>query len=492
MKHDVKKLSVTRMLLMGFAICCMIGLSITAEGAARINKTITVTAGKADTIDLGGSVADVLVANPAIADVGTLRSSRLYIVGKAIGDTNVLAFDDAGNQLADINVRVRVDDKTLRDSIREFFPNENIDVKTVRQDVVLKGDVSTPAVANQIRDLASRFATAQDRPIVDLMHVRGEQQVMLRVKVIEAQRRVLREYGINTDLNVSDSTTSFGFASIPGTGLSALAPFGSGSIVTDPSGVFGPFTVGLRGLERDGLVNTLAEPNLTAISGETAGFLAGGEFPVPTGRDQDGNVTIEFKEFGVALNFTPTVLSKDRISLQLATEVSARSDEDGLTLVNTRIPGLTVRRADTTVQIGSGGTLMIAGLIKSDTLDNFNGLPGVKDVPVLGELFKSKSFSRGESELIIMVTPYIVKPYAEATAIEAPVYNNGPDTSSASLVRPEIKPENTLTPVSASLNRRDQSDNALSRSFMQNLHAVYGKKAPAKVGKGAAYGYIVD
>src|SRR5690606_34839579 len=244
-------------------------------------------------------------------------------------------------------------------------------------------------------------------------------------------------------------------------------------------------------LERDGLVNTLAEPNLTAISGETAGFLAGGEFPVPTGRDQDGNVTIEFKEFGVALNFTPTVLSKDRISLQLATEVSARSDEDGLTLINTRIPGLTVRRADTTVQIGSGGTLMIAGLIKSDTLDNFNGLPGVKDVPVIGELFKSKSFSRGESELIIMVTPYIVKPYAEASAIQAPAYN-APDTGSAALVRPEIRAEKTMTPVAAGMIRRDQGDNALSRSFMQNLHAVYGKKTPANVGKGGTYGYIVD
>ena len=491
MKHHLKKISVTRMLLMGFALCCVIGLSITADAAARINKTITVTAGKADTIDLGGAVADVLVANPAIADVGTLRSSRLYIVGKTIGDTNVLAFDDAGNQLADINVRVRVDDNTLRDSIREFFPGEEVEVKTVRQDVVLKGEVSTPAVANQIRDLASRFATVQDRPIVDLMHVRGEQQVMLRVKVIEAQRRVLREYGINTDLNVTGGDTSFNFASVPGTGLTALSPFGSGSIVTDPSGAFGPFTLGLRALERDGLINTLAEPNLTAISGETAGFLAGGEFPVPTGRDQDGNVTIEFKEFGVALNFTPTVLSKERISLQLATEVSARSDDDGLVLVGTTIPGLTVRRADTTVQIGSGGTLMIAGLIKSDTVDTFNGLPGVKDVPVLGELFKSKSFARGESELIIMVTPYIVKPYAEASAIQAPVYN-APDTSSAALVRPEIKPENSLTPVSASLNRRDQGDNALSRSFIQNLHAVYGKKTPANVGKTGAYGYIVD
>lgn len=483
---------IARMLMLSLALCTMLGLSFVAQGADRISKTVTLTAGKADTIDLGQAVADVLVANPAIADVGTLRSSRLYIVGKSIGDTNVLAFDDAGNQLADITVRVRVDDKTLRDSLREFFPDEKIEVRTVRQDIVLTGGVSTPAVANQVRDLASRFATIQDRPIVDLMHVRGEQQVMLKVKVIEAQRKVLREYGINTDLRATGGDTSANFSSVVGTGLSALAPFGGGSIVTDPAGSFGPLTVGVQALERDGLINTLAEPNLTAISGETAGFLAGGEFPVPTGRDQNGNITIEFKEFGVALNFTPTVLSSDRISLQLATEVSARSDEDGLTLVNTRIPGLTVRRADTTVQMASGGTLMIAGLIKSDTLDNFNGMPGIKDVPILGELFKSKSFSRGESELIILVTPYIVKPYAEAAAIEQPAYYEGYGISSAGLQRPDLKPENTITPVSASLPRRDNTNNALSRSFIHNLQTVYGKNAPAKVGNGTSYGYIVD
>jgi pilus assembly protein CpaC len=477
------KSSFVKMLSVTLVIGLLSGLSVVAQGAGKIDKTVSLTVGRADTLDLGQSVADVLVANPAVADVGTLRSSRLYIVGKTIGDTNVLAFDDQGNQLADISVRVRADEKTLKDAVREFFPGEDVEVKTVREDIILRGDVSTPAVANQVRDLASRFASEANRPIVDLMHVKGEQQVMLKVKVIEAQRRVLREYGINTSLSATGGRSSLALA-----GATALtAPFATGSVMMDPGGPLGPLTVGLQALERDGLVNTLAEPNLTAISGETAGFLAGGEFPVPVGRDQDGNVTIEFKEFGVALDFTPTVMSKDRISLQLSTEVSARSDEDGLTLIGTRIPGLTVRRADTTVQMASGGTLMIAGLIKSDTLDSFNGLPGVKDVPILGELFKSKSFSRGESELIIVVTPYIVKPYAEAVAIPVQRYAEAQDIQPV----PAIAPETSVVPVSAQMPRR-HTDDALSRSFMHNLKSVYGKKATSNVGNGASYGYIVD
>ncbi|MBI1216355.1 MAG: hypothetical protein GC185_11145 [Alphaproteobacteria bacterium] len=390
------------------------GYTVLAQGAVTINRTVKLTVGKADTVNLGTAASDVLVANPAVADVGSLRSNRLYMVGKSVGDTNVLAFDEQGNQLANINIQVRVDEQTLRDTLHEFFPKENISIHTVNDSIILKGEVSTPSVANQVRDLIGRFVKTQGQSLVDLMTVEGEQQVMLKVKVLEANRNVLREYGFDTDYKSGSSKSNF--STNGGVGLTALTQFASGKLYWNDTGKFGPLQVALQGLERDGLVNTLAEPTLTAISGETAGFLAGGEYPVPAGRDSQGNVSIEFKQFGVSLNFSPTVMESERISLQLSTEVSEKSDTDSVTLQNTIIPGLTVRRAQTTVQIGSGGTLMIAGLLKSSTVDSMNGFPGLKDLPIIGELFKSKSFQRGESELVILVTPYIVQPYAQASA----------------------------------------------------------------------------
>lgn len=488
-------------------------LSMTAEAQTR--KTILLTAGKADTVTLDKSVADILVANPSIADVGTLRADRLYVVGKSIGDTNILAFDEEGNQMADISVRVRVDENNLRDVFNEFFPKENVSIKTVKDNIILSGRVSTPAVANQVRDLASRFVTGQGKTIVDLMSVEGEQQVMLKVKVLEARRATLREYGIETDYRVGKGN----FVNSTGTlGLQALTPFATGQIMIDRNGDLGPFQVALSGLERDGLVNTLAEPNLTAISGETAGFLAGGEFPIPVGRDNQGNVTIEFKQFGVSLNFTPTVLASDRISLQLSTEVSAKSEDDAVTLVDTQIPGLTVRRAETTVQIGSGGTIMMAGLIKSDTLNNMNGMPGLQDVPILGNLFRSKSFARNESELLILVTPYIVSPYVEAQAVREvsappvmgnallppplPVKDTGiphavasvpvPAVSTAPITTAKAAPAAASVKAPASATRYQPQ--GLSQAFARNVKDAYGGSEPAVLQKKAAgsYGYLVD
>lgn len=470
-----------------------LGLSIAAESATGMHKTINLTAGKADTIDLGKEVADVLVANPTIADVGTLRANRLYIVGKTIGDTNVLAFDEAGNQLADISVHVRVDDEIIGSTIREFFPNEKVEVATVNSNIILKGHVSTPAVANQVRDMASRFITQTNQTIVDLMSVRGEQQVMLKVKIIEAKRGALREYGIETDYKPGNagSGTNGGLNTIAGTGLQSLSPFASGQIFFDDNGKFGPLKIGLQALEKDGLINTLAEPNITAISGETAGFLAGGEFPIPSGRDQDGNVTLEFKQFGVALNFTPTVLSEDRISLQMSTEVSDKSSDDGIVLAGTTIPGLVVRKAETTVQIGSGGTLMIAGLIKSDTINAMNGLPGVSDLPILGNLFKSKSFKRDESELIILVTPYIVEPYASS---EAEVVQNDPAPVRQILPLTNVPADTRKAAKMTALPPQggDKGESATSRAFMNNLKKSFGSKAPVTLSAGPSYGYMVD
>ncbi|MDE1153528.1 MAG: pilus assembly protein N-terminal domain-containing protein [Micavibrio sp.] len=429
--NRVPRLNAPRTFMGAAAVILAVGLSVVAQGATGgITKSLHLTAGKAETVSLPKAAADVLVANPAIADVGSLRSDRLYVVGKALGDTNVLAFDEDGNQLADISVHVAVDEDSLRASLRQFFPKEAVEVHTVNDNIVLQGMVSTPGVANQVRDLAGRFIKTSGQTLVDLMTVRGEQQVMLKVKVVEAQRDLLREIGIDTTIggiNVGKATGSFGSN---GVGLTAVSQFGTGTIALANGGNLGPISADISGLERDGLINLLAEPTLTAISGETAGFLAGGEFPVPSGRDSSGNVSIEFKQFGVSLNFIPTVLGTDRISMQLTSEVSEKSDQDSVTLAtgggSTIIPGLTVRRAQTTVQMGSGGTLMIAGLLKSRTVDAVNGFPGLKDLPILGELFKSKSFQRGESELVFLVTPYVVEPYAMPQADRVTADDNSP------------------------------------------------------------------
>ncbi|MGM0421566.1 MAG: type II and III secretion system protein family protein, partial [Pseudomonadota bacterium] len=406
------------------------------------------------------------VASPSIADVGVLRSNRLYVVGRAIGDTNVLAFDDAGNVLAEISVHVRIDEKTLKETIGSFFPDEEVTVKTVGDNIVLTGRVSTPAVANQVRDLTNRFSVNADEEIIDLMKVAGEQQVMLKVKIVEADRSTLRELGVDMDFNVGDiATDTVGGAldSISGTGLTAANPFAQGALFVSDNDNLG--VLNLRALERDGLVNTLAEPNLTAISGESAGFLAGGEFPVPTGVDDQGRIQIVFKEFGVSLDFRPIVMSKDRISLQLAAEVSALAQQDSISLgEGVSIPGLTVRRANSTVEMGSGSSLMIAGLIQSETTNALNGLPGISDLPIIGDLFKSKSFARDESELLIIVSPYLVTSYAEAEA-EAEVTT--PDTD-------------------------EKSGNALAERFQFTMNRAYSNRLPEDLETGPEFGYLID
>ncbi len=450
------KRGITKILATLAIVIVAIGMSAMAQGAPA-GETIKLSVGKAGTINLPKPAADVLVASPGVADVGSLRSDRLYVVGKAIGDTNVLVFDDAGNQIADVAIQVRADQQTLRETVKEFFPKESIDVRTVNDSIVLQGEVSTPAVANQVRDLVGRFVKSNNQTLVDLMKVQGEQQVMLKVKVIEASRSVLREYGIQTGLGGVDAaghlvpginagrlTSGFLTSQNGGisantftgaVGLAAVTEFGGGALALTKAGKFGPLEVDFQGLENQGLVNTLAEPTLTAISGETAGFLAGGEFPVPASRDSSGNITVEFKQFGVALNFIPTVLTPERISLQLTSEVSEKSDVDGVTFGGITVPGLAIRRAQTTVEMGSGGTLMIAGLLKSSTTDAMNGYPGLSNIPILGNLFKSKSFQRGESELVFIVTPYIVKPYghpeAERVAAATPLPSELVTTSHA-------------------------------------------------------------
>lgn len=395
------------------ALCvCLAPLCVWAA-----SKTVSLTVGKAQTLNVGGRMADVLVADPSIVDVGALKANQLYVVGLKTGATNVLVFDKDGRQLTNYNMNVAVDNSNLQGTLNALMPGQNVKVTTVNNDVVLSGEVDNPMMASRAKDIAARFADKEG--IVNLMSVKGEQQVTLKVKIVEASKATLKELGVEGNATLGDNFGNFSgtnVASAAATGLTR-SPLGVGSVIFDTAGL-GTLSLILRALEDNDLVNTLAEPNLTAISGEKAGFLVGGEFPVPTGRDQFGNVIIDYKKFGVSLNFKPVVMSEDRISLQLETEVSAPSSSNSITITGVSVPPLTVRRAETTVELNSGGSLMLAGLLQSKTVASLNQLPGADKAPVIGDLLKSQSFNRDETELLVLVTAYLVKPYADKSETE--------------------------------------------------------------------------
>ncbi len=435
--------------------------------AAKKSNLLEVTLGKGEVLTIPGDVADVLVADPSIADVSALQADKLYVVGSRLGNTNLMVLDAQGNVLKRVDVHVKIDEAAIQAYLKELYPNENVSVRAVNGRFFLTGNVSTPDASNKIANVvAAYFNQGGGAPnmdsIVNLLQVAGEQQVMLRVKIMEVSKSLLRELGIDTQL---DDTSLLGnndnligaIDTIAGTGLTQN-PFATGSLIFD-DGSFGPLSFMLSALENDQMAQTLAEPNLTAISGEQAGFLAGGEFPVPAGRDNDGNVIIEYRSFGVSLNFRPVVLSSDRISLQMNTEVSSISRDNSVTLNGLDVPGLSIRRASTTVEMGSGGSLMIAGLLQSNALKGMAGLPGIQQTPVLGDLISSESFNRQESELVIIVTPVLVKPYAETKAarkVQAPAQ----------------------TP--------------LREAFINNIRRIYGRKAPASLSDDGSFGYILN
>lgn len=417
------------------------------------DPSLVLTRGMAEIVDVPGPVADIMVANPDLIDVTVLQSNRLYVVGVNYGTTNVIAVDAEGNVVSRLNVHVKVDDIAIQNMIDKLFPDEDVKITSTRDQIILTGTVSNPDVAQRVTGLVAQYAGgirgggsgSADELIVNLMNVSGEQQVMLRVRVVEASRDVLRELGIETEYTEAAGMGQLtgGIAAASRAGLTAT-PLGVASVIYDAAGDgLGPLSMVINALETEGLVNTLAEPNLTAISGEQAGFLAGGEFPIPVSRDRDGNILVDYRPFGVALNFRPTVLSSERISLQLQTEVSSISNQNTVSGSGITLPSFSVRRASTTVEMGSGGSLMIAGLLQSEITKGLNQLPGIKNIPILGDLISSDSFQRSESELVVIVTAFLVRPYADSKtyAQEAP----------------------------------EQAGNPLAQSFAANIRKTYAK-----------------
>lgn len=431
-----------------------------AENKSKNNSSVTLMQSKGQVVPVSKNATDVIVSDPDIVEVGPIKDNQLYLIGAALGDTNVLIVDEKGDVLEDISVHVQVDTTRIQDAIKTSMPGAAVKVGAVGSQILLSGTVKDASSAATAKDIASRFA-AQGATIVNNIKISGNQQVMIAVKVVEVARNVLNELGIETDIAAgAGNNAAFEFAhdTANSLGLTISPSFGTGSLVYSANGT-GPITLAMRALERDGLVNTLAEPNLTAISGENARFLAGGEFPAPSGLDSNGNVIYEYKPFGVSLAFKPIVMSDDRINLQISTEVSEVSTELTLEIAGVTVPSFAVRRAETTVELASGGSLMIAGIIQSKALERLNKLPGIGSVPILGDLVRSESFTRNETELVVMITAYLVEPFAEPNAVE--------------VIDAENRPE------------------PLNRALAEALTIAYGESVRTYA-EGRPFGYIVE
>ncbi|MEH2475158.1 pilus assembly protein CpaC [Nitrobacteraceae bacterium AZCC 2161] len=372
--------------------------------------------GKSIVIDLPRDIKDVLVADPKIANAVVRSAQRAYIIGATVGQTNIVFFDSTGQQIAAYDIAVTRDLNGVRAALKQTLPNADIRIEGVGDGVVLSGSASSQTESQQANDLAARLVGGSDK-VVNSISVRGRDQVMLKVTVAEVQRNIIKQLGVDLSATMSYGTSVVNFNnSNPFTangknlveGNALKASFG-----TTPS-----VTATLKAMENAGVIRTLAEPSLTAISGESANFLAGGEFPVPGGNTCDPTTRIcttqiTFKKFGISLGFTPVVLSEGRISMRVATEVSELSQENSVTISGTSIPAIKTNRADTTLEIPSGGSIVMAGLIKQQTKQAISGLPGMAQLPVLGTLFRSRDFVNNNTELMVLVTPYIVRAVAQ-------------------------------------------------------------------------------
>jgi len=385
-------------------------------------RFVSLGIGKSFVIDLPREIKDVLVADPKVANAVIRSTQRAYIIGATVGQTNIIFFDSTGAQIAAYDIAVKRDLNGVRAALKQTLPNSDITIEGVGDGVILSGTAASPIEAQQAADIAARLVGG-DAKVVNSIAVRGRDQVMLKVTLAEVQRSVIKQLGIDLSANLTYGTSVVKFNnSNPFSANSA--PLVAGNALTGSFGATPSVQATLRAMENAGVVRTLAEPNLTAISGESATFISGGEFPIPTGvtcqTTTSGGIgqcvqTVSFKKFGISLNFTPVVLTEGRISLRVMTEVSEVSTENALQggSGGTTIPSIKTRRAETTLEIPSGGAMAMAGLIQEQTKQAINGLPGLAQVPVLGTLFRSRDYVNNQSELMVLVTPYVVRAVAQ-------------------------------------------------------------------------------
>src|ERR1043166_4436723 len=478
---DMATWNFARVALTGVALACVASLAQASEpagtgpssgapiqvvGSDSGSRFVQLGIGKSVVIDLPRDIKDVLVAEPKYANAVVRSTRRAYLIGVAVGQTNIYFFDAEGRQIAGFDVAVTRDLNGIRAMLQKLLPHSDVRVDGVGDGVMLSGSVANAAESAQANDVAAKLVGSADK-VTNNLTIRGRDQVMLKVTVAEVQRDVIKQLGIDLNGSLSYGSAVINFNnSNPFTALGQ--PLVAGNGVT---GTFKTGTAALRAMERAGVTRTLADPNLTAISGESANFLAGGEFPVPAGYTCDPTtricqLAIQFKKFGVGLNFTPVVLSEGRISLKVMTEVSELSNENSIQLVQgsstQTIPAIKPRRAETTVEIPSGGALAMAGMIQEQTKHQISGLPGLMQVPVLGALFKSRDYVNRQSELMVIVTPYIARAVAQKD-----------------LSRPDDGYADTSDPAAVFLNR------------INKLYGKPGQPGP-QPGYRGKYGFILD
>jgi pilus assembly protein CpaC len=404
------------------------------SGTYRPTTQVLLSVGEGQMINLPRGVSSVWTSNPKVADVYVNSARQINLFGKDMGEATVIATAADGSVVYGANVRVNQNISSINEIVHQAMPETDIHVQTIGQVAVINGTVASPEDAAQAEMLVkaalnpgidtTREGSALNFVPVNRLRVATPLQVTLKVRIAEINRAVLKSMGVN--LLSSDSSNGFQFGI--GQGVSnTTAPGVSPFKILSP--IIGGTTFGaagkLLGLDlagaldvaaSDGLVSILAEPNLTALSGETASFLAGGEFPVPISQSL-GSVTIEYKQYGVGLAFTPVVLGDGRISIRVRPEVSELSDAGSVKLNGYTVPALTTRRAETTVELGSGQSLMIAGLLRNTTNNSIDKAPFLGDIPVLGALFRSTKFQRQETELVVVITPYLVRPVSTQLAV---------------------------------------------------------------------------
>jgi pilus assembly protein CpaC len=405
--------------------------AIAQQSAARPSETLTLSQGTGTLVRLSGPMSDVFVANDTIADVQVRSATQLYVFGKGRGETTVYATGKNGKVVYAANVRVGNNISSVGEMLTLAMPEASIQATPMNNLVLLTGTVASPTDVEEAQRLVQAYV-GEGTQVISRLRSAVPLQVNLKVKIAEINRSLAKDIGVNLlgqsgDFSVSQGEGIFvpKFGEVPEEGKDA-----TGQILRSVLGT----TLGLRksilGLdlitrinlaEADGLVTTLAEPNLTALSGETASFLAGGEFPIPISQSL-GAVTIEYKQYGVGLAFTPIVLADGRISMRVRPEVSELSNEGSIKLNGFDVPAITTRRAETTVELGSGQSFMLAGLLRNAQTNNIDKAPFLGDLPILGALFRSTKYRRAETELVIIVTPYLVRPVSNQLALPTDGY----------------------------------------------------------------------
>jgi pilus assembly protein CpaC len=394
--------------------------AVAQSGAARPSETLNLSAGTGTLVRLPAPMSDVFVANDAVADVQVRSNRQLYIFGKGRGETTVYATGANGKVVYAANVRVGNNLGSVDEMLRLAMPEANVRATPMNNLVLLTGTVASPTDVEEAQRLVQAYV-GEGTQVVSRLRSATPLQVNLKVRIAEVNRSLLKQVGVN--LLTKDLTGGFQFGigqGNPGTITGAGKTFNVSSVGTTLGAagkLFGLDILSTLDLaETDGFVTTLAEPNLTALSGETASFLAGGEFPIPISQSL-GSISIEYKQYGVGLAFTPIVLADGRISMRVRPEVSELSNEGSVKTGDFTVPALTTRRAETTVELGSGQSFMIAGLLRNSSSNDIEKAPFLGDLPILGALFRSTRFRRAETELVIVVTPYLVRPVSNQLAL---------------------------------------------------------------------------